>query len=146
MTLIEEKLDQILGKLQKLDALDTKVDTMNSHFRKEIEEIKTEILHIKQESSRNDRLSEGKDRKFNLLLFGVQSKDFFAMNDEVMKILQFLVPNSNGNFIRDLWRTNRNKEGSPVIVKLNSILIKNLILKAKRKLQEVEEFKRIGFR
>ncbi|XP_039287355.1 craniofacial development protein 2-like [Nilaparvata lugens] len=71
MTQIEDKLDQILGKLQKLDDLDEKVDKLNSSLRKEIDEIKVEISRLKQESSNKDRRNEERDRKFNLLPFGV---------------------------------------------------------------------------
>ncbi|RZF38333.1 hypothetical protein LSTR_LSTR012120 [Laodelphax striatellus] len=143
MTQIEDKLDQILGKLQKLDDLDEKVDKLNSSLRKEIDEIKVEISHLKQESSNKDRRNEERDRKFNLLLFGVGSKELFTMNQEVINILRFLVPDFNGNFIRELWKTNRNKENSPIIVKFNSLITKNTILRGKSKLQEKQEFKNI---
>ncbi|RZF32718.1 hypothetical protein LSTR_LSTR005911 [Laodelphax striatellus] len=143
MGTVEEKLGKILEKLEMLDTLERKMDTINVSFGKEIEDIKSEIDAIKQKCLTTERSNSEKERKCNLLFFGVQGKTFFTMNKEIIDILKCLVPEIDGNYINDLWKTNKKKEKSPVVVKLNSMVIRNLILRKKHALQGDDRFKHI---
>ncbi|RZF46509.1 hypothetical protein LSTR_LSTR009291 [Laodelphax striatellus] len=141
MGTVEEKLGKILEKLEMLDTLERKMDTINVSFGKEIKDIKSEIDAIKQKYLTTERSNSEKERKRNLLVFGVQGKTVFTINKEIMDILKCLVPEIDGNYINDLWKTNKKKEKSPVVVKLNSMVIRNLILRRKRALQEDDFYK-----
>ncbi|RZF46231.1 hypothetical protein LSTR_LSTR010893 [Laodelphax striatellus] len=140
---VNEKLEKILEKLEKLDTLENKVDSIKERFAQEIDTIKSEIHLIKENCSRTENISVEKDRKLNLLIFGIQGKNFFTINRESMNVLKFLVPEINENYIADIWKTNKSKENSPVIVKLNSSIVKTWILKKKHTLRGETRFKHI---
>jgi hypothetical protein len=143
MASVDEKLDKILEKLHKLDILENKVDTLNGHFEQEIKDIKSEIHSIKQNCLRNENIRAERDRRYNLLFFGVKGGNFFTMSEEILNVLKFLVPEVDGSCIGDLWRTNKMKDKSPVVVKLNSIIIRNMILRKKRMLNGEHQFNHI---
>lgn len=147
---LDAKLTAILDKVNKLDTLEAKMCSVNSKLDNlenkidgDIKAIKTELSSITEEVNKLKRLSEYSNRTKNIIVFGIIRKDKLDIADFFMKLCNTIDINIRKYDIRRTQIFNYQSEESPMKITLISSILRNDILKNKRKLAEVPEYKNI---
>lgn len=140
---MEKKIDSILDKLNKLDSLEMQMTEIKQNLQENIKSVKDDIEKIKLDIETSKAKEDSSRRKYNLLIFGLFGTSFSALFTEIKNIFEYLKLGSQLQNIDYFRKTNLKKDNSPVLIKLNSLLLKNQILKSKNLLNSSENFRSI---
>lgn len=147
---LDAKLSAILEKVNKLDTLeakmctfDSKLDNLENKIDGDVKNIKIELMAIKEEVNIQKRLSEYNNRTKNVIVFGIVRKNNPDIADLFTKLCNSIEINIRKYDIKRIQIINSQSGESPVKITLISSILRNDILRNKRKLSEIPDYKNI---
>lgn len=140
MSTIEEKFSILL---EKISGLETKLDENRRFQEKEITEIKSHVNELASNIQSYREREENNSRKKNIVIFGLDTEKIIDMNNTVLEILHYITTDLRPYDITEIRKMNYKNKNGPILVKLNSILLKRDIMKNKFRLMNSEVFKMI---
>lgn len=140
MTTIEEKFNILI---EKISGLETKIDENMKKQEEEIRDIKSKFSEFTIDIQNFREREKNIIRKRNIIIFGLDRENISEMNNVIMEVLKYIIPNFRPYDITEIRKINPKNKNGPIIVKLNSLFLKKDIMKNKFKLAKSDTFKTI---
>lgn len=140
---MNQKLDEIIVKLNKLHSHETKIDNIFRKLNEELGQIKKDLDEVKKQMESDKKRNIQKWRKNNIVVFGFNSQvSYKTLRNEIFEFVKTICDVQKYD-IENLKKLNYKKKDGPIRVSFTSGYLRNVVLRNKYKLNQKETYKHI---